>query len=473
MVVVVLSLATVIIVSRLLTPEEIGIFSVTAALVGLGHVFRDFGVANYLIQAKEITIQRKRAAFTVTLGFSWTIALLLAVVHPLVADFYGDERVGHVLLLLIVNFLLLPFGAPLRTLLQRDMQFKKLAVVNLANHFTQSITTVGCALAGASYASMAWGSIAGNLANVVVLIAISPRGAVDWPTRHGLGEVLRFGAQSSTASFAGAAGSAAPDLILGRTLGFADVAFLSRAKGMIGLALDQLMHVVQSVYTPAFARGVRQGQPPDRMYVETSALLLGVTVPAIALLAVLAPQLIVWMFGEPWARSGPLGTLLCLFALITAPFVLAGSSLVAAGYVGAMMRTRLVVEATRVGALCSSLFLSLEGVVAVLGAVYLVESSMSLRALRRQLGLSTVLLLAGIWRSYALGVVTVTLPLAWTLFGPSRAPAWALLGVAAVLGFAAWLSGLFLLRHPLRLEVRGLAKHLWAKWMAWLKGLQT
>jgi hypothetical protein len=164
-VVVALSFATVVIVSRLLTPEEIGIFSVTVALVGLGHVFRDFGVAHYLIQTPEVTVQRKRAAFTVTLALSWTVALLLVLLKPAAVHFYDDQRVGQVLLLLVVNFLILPFGAPLRTLLQRDMQFKKLAVVNLSNHFVQSLTTVAAAWAGASYMSMAWGSIAGNLAN--------------------------------------------------------------------------------------------------------------------------------------------------------------------------------------------------------------------------------------------------------------------------------------------------------------------
>lgn len=456
-VVVVLGFATVVIVSRLLTPEEIGIFSVTVALVGIAHVFRDFGVANYLLQTPEVTKQRKRAAFTVTLSFSWSIALALALAHEAVARFYDDARVGEVMLLLVVNFLILPFGAPLRTLLQRDLQFKKLAVVNLSNHLVQSATTVGAAWWGASYMSMAWGSIAGNLANVLVLLIISPAGALDWPTRRGLREVLAFGGKSSTASLAGALGTAAPDLVLGRTLGFADVAFYSRAKGLIGMALDQLMYVVNTVYLPTFAKGVREGGQAADLYARTISLLLGLTVPVIAMLAALSPSLITALFGEPWARSGPLGTLFCCFALLTAPFALAGSSLVGAGHVGAMMRTRLVIEGTRIAVLLSSLALQLEAVVALLGLVYLVEALQSMRALRRHIGLQVRAVLASAWRSYALGLLTVAPLLGLLLLQGlgllAPVSAWAVLAFGMATGTAAWAAGLVLLRHPLRAEV--------------------
>ena len=454
LVVVALSFATVVIVSRLLTPEEIGIFSVSVALLGIAHVFRDFGVSNFLMQTPEVTPQRKRAAFTVTLAFSSTIALLLVAIAPFAATFYGDPRVGNVMWLLALNFMILPFGAPLRTLLQRNLQFRKVAVVALGNHITQSFVTVGAAWAGASYMSMALGSVAGNVANVVILLIVSPTGALDWPTRHGLREVLSFGSQSSTASLAGAVGGAAPDLVLGRTLGFAEVAFYSRAKGLVGMALDHLMHVVNTVFLPTFAKGARDGRDPAVLYAQTVGLLLGVTVPVIALLAVLSPTLVVALFGAAWARSGPLGSLFCAFALLTAPFVLAGSALIATGHVGALMRARLLIEGARIGVLLGSIWLGLEAVVALLGLVYALQATLYMWALRRRVGLAVGTLWVAAWRSYALALATVALP--WLLvvadgrFG--LLPDWWLLASATATALAAWMAGLFALRHPLRHE---------------------
>jgi O-antigen/teichoic acid export membrane protein len=313
--------------------------------------------------------------------------------------------------------------------------------------------------------SMAWGSIAGNIANVVVMLIISPKGALDCPTRHGLGEVLGFGWKVSTATLAKAAGGAAPDLILGRTLGFADVAFYSRAKGLISMALDQLMYVVRSVYTPAFATGFREGRNPAELYMQTASLLLGLTVPVIALLAVLSPQLILWLFGPQWTRSAPLGTLFCLFALVTAPFSLATISLVASGHVGLLMRARLVIEGTRIGVMLSSVVLTLETVVALSGLVYLVEGVLLMRALRTSLGLTARALVSCIWRSYALLPFVLLGPVlllaASSLIHPL--PAIVILALSIMLALPGWFVGLTVLRHPLRKEALDAARLLRAK----------
>lgn len=46
----VLTTAGAMVLSRLLTPAEIGLYSVGAVLVGLAQVVRDFGVGLYVIQ---------------------------------------------------------------------------------------------------------------------------------------------------------------------------------------------------------------------------------------------------------------------------------------------------------------------------------------------------------------------------------------------------------------------------------------
>jgi hypothetical protein len=77
---VVLQLISTFVISRLLSPGEIGIFSVAAALIALASTFRDFGVAEYLIQAPKADDRRLRAALAANLAVSWSVAALLLVV---------------------------------------------------------------------------------------------------------------------------------------------------------------------------------------------------------------------------------------------------------------------------------------------------------------------------------------------------------------------------------------------------------
>ena len=66
--------AAVMVLARLLTPAEIGVYSVGAAVVALAHVVRDFGVGNYRIQEKELTAERISAALDVVVLIAWAIA---------------------------------------------------------------------------------------------------------------------------------------------------------------------------------------------------------------------------------------------------------------------------------------------------------------------------------------------------------------------------------------------------------------
>ena len=115
-----------IVVARLLSPSEIGVFMVANAVVSMTDVFRDFGVSTYLIQAREITVARIRTAFTVTLLLSALLSTLLLILSGGIAAFYHEAGVQQVLYLAAVNFLIVPFAATIMALLRRDMAFDRL-----------------------------------------------------------------------------------------------------------------------------------------------------------------------------------------------------------------------------------------------------------------------------------------------------------------------------------------------------------
>ena len=69
----VIHFVTTIILARLLTPADIGIYTVASVFVGLGHLLREFGINNYIVQEKDLTTDRIRAAFTLNLLFGWTV----------------------------------------------------------------------------------------------------------------------------------------------------------------------------------------------------------------------------------------------------------------------------------------------------------------------------------------------------------------------------------------------------------------
>ncbi|MFY7940899.1 MAG: oligosaccharide flippase family protein, partial [Burkholderiaceae bacterium] len=73
----VVTIASTMVLARLLTPKQVGIYSLCAALTAVAGILRDFGVSEYLIQEKNLTREKMQAAFGIALTVAWSIAALV------------------------------------------------------------------------------------------------------------------------------------------------------------------------------------------------------------------------------------------------------------------------------------------------------------------------------------------------------------------------------------------------------------
>jgi O-antigen/teichoic acid export membrane protein len=157
-----LALASNVLLARLLTPEQIGIYSVSLAAIGIAHVLREFGIGNYLIQVKELSEGHIGTAFGLSLILGIGLFSILMLGAPYVAAFYGEASMSLTLRIVALNFLILPFATVAGTLLRRDMHFKKLVPVALTAAAVSFIVTIALAWAGLGADSMAIGSVVQN-----------------------------------------------------------------------------------------------------------------------------------------------------------------------------------------------------------------------------------------------------------------------------------------------------------------------
>jgi O-antigen/teichoic acid export membrane protein len=90
-----LAIGSSMLVARLLTPTEIGVFSVTMVLLSFTASLRDFGAGQYLLQEKDLTTDRIRATWAVQSGTGLLFCILVLIASLPVARFYGDPRMAH------------------------------------------------------------------------------------------------------------------------------------------------------------------------------------------------------------------------------------------------------------------------------------------------------------------------------------------------------------------------------------------
>ncbi len=264
-----ITLVSFFIIARLLTPKEVGVYSVSAALIGMAQVIREFGVGNYLIQKKDLTDQHVATAFGFTLLLGFGTFLIFQFAAPLAGTFYTDEQLVTVVRIVALNLLLLPVCSISLALLRREMLFGRLMAVNTTAVVFGAATSMLLAWADFGPLSLAWGSVASNLTTGLgAWLARNDRKLIA-PSLREWREIVSFGGQSTIAAVVTSVAMDINDLVVGKVLGLAPVAVLSRAQGLMNLMHRDLMGAVRNVAYPAFAQMRRNGENIEPKFIAT------------------------------------------------------------------------------------------------------------------------------------------------------------------------------------------------------------
>ena len=130
---------------------------------------RDFGISEYLIQERELTRDKIRAAFGLNIMVSWLMALSMVAIGPAAALFYREDGIRDVMAVMAMSFVIVPFGAILQAWFRRELSYTSIVISNVVASFGAFIVAVCLAWFGFGFMSLAWSSFAGVALTVLVM----------------------------------------------------------------------------------------------------------------------------------------------------------------------------------------------------------------------------------------------------------------------------------------------------------------
>ena len=459
-----LQLVGTMIMARLLTPAETGVFAVAAVFSAFASTFRDFGVAEYLIQEPELKAEHIRASLTVNIAISWLMGLLLFFGAPFAADFYRSEGIGQVMRVLAINFVLIPFGAVTMAYFRRELNFKPIFIAGLLSNLVAFTVATLCALQGLGYMSLAWSSVAGIVTTVATSVWFRPKNFPKWPGTHGIGRVIQFGKFASGIYIVGQLGKGAPEAIIGRANGLVEVALFSRSSGLVELFNRTVIRAIYPVCLPYFAKGQRESGSVANGYLICIAYLTAVGWPFLAFLGIGAYAAVRLVYGTQWIEAVPLSQILCGVAAVELIHYLSKEALLAIGDARTGNRLQIVTQSSRILALAAVVPFGISGVCWALLCASIFNLAVAQYTLGRVIGLQLTSVISTSLPSIYITLCTVAPTAFWAVFeGVSEANyiAFGLWGSAVTT--ATWLLSLKLFRHPLWTEILNVAAWLTSK----------
>jgi O-antigen/teichoic acid export membrane protein len=278
-------------------------------------MFAELGFAVSLVQAPQVSVEQRRMAATLLLLLNLAVAALIVLLAPWVAAEYGAPEVAAVMRTLTLELLLASLSAVPLAMLERELRFRAISIVQIAAGLAGSLATLVSTLADLGV----WALVAGalTLASVRTIGILLAFGGVVWPGPVQLAaiqQILNFSGHTLVGRLLWYAFGQADSLVLGLQLNTTALGVYNTSAQLAMLPASKAMEAVNRVAFPVLCRLVDQ---IDEMRLMADRLRRMLSLYGFGVcwgLAAVAPELVLLLLGEKWrAAQWPLAAL----ALVT------------------------------------------------------------------------------------------------------------------------------------------------------------
>lgn len=322
-----IGVVSVIILARLLRPQDFGLFSLAAALLGTLDVFGNFSFNIALIRDAEATREHYDTVWTLTILRGLGVALALCALGRPASIFFNDPRVEGILYF----FALGTFLDGLQNVgiidFRKSLNFHREFAFQIICKLAGFIFTVTFAILWRSYWALVVGMLAAKIAGLAasyIMHPFRPRLCLrEWRSLFGFSKWLLTSNISTFLS------SRLDTFVIGRVVGTYALGLYEIASEISNLPTGELVLPIQTALYPGYAKLISDPRRLAGSYIEVLAVLMIIAIPASVGIVCVADLLIRVFLGTRWLEALPLLQVLSIAGLMklgsanTVPILLA------------------------------------------------------------------------------------------------------------------------------------------------------
>lgn len=311
-----------IVIARVVDPAAYGLIAMLGVFMAVGAVFIDLALSAALVQSKTISQDDETSVFYINIAAGVVLTLLLCAASPLVARFYRHDILVPLLCAQSLTIFISSFGIVQLALISRNMSFHSNALIESISSVLSGVVGVSMAWMGKGVWSLVGLNISRALCSVVLLWILRdwrPRGKFCMANIHSM---WNYSSKLLYASLIHRVVTNLYTIVIGRVYPPAVLGIYTRANSFQTLPVGTLAAIVQRVAFPLFSK--HQHEPTFLLAAirrQNRSLVL-VASSILAMLAVIADQLIPLLLGHKWDAVIPLLKILCLGGVFASIFPL-------------------------------------------------------------------------------------------------------------------------------------------------------
>ncbi len=295
-----LQLITTAILAHLLNPADFGLIGMAGVVIGFVSLFKDLGTSAAVIHRKDITEIFLSSIYWVNAFFGLGAMVILFLLAPVVAYFYNEPRVEPLLQLLSATFIVSGLSIVQQGLLEREMSFKKLALVELVAIVFGSAIGISAAICGNGVWSLVYQSLGTVTASTVLLWSAShwkPKMIFQWSE---VMSVRNYSLNLTGSSIFNYISRNADHVLIGKYLGAQDLGYYALAYRLMLYPLQNISSVIGRVMFPLYSQIQNDNAQFREVYLRVSGAIALITFPMMLGFWVIAEPFVLLFFGPQW-----------------------------------------------------------------------------------------------------------------------------------------------------------------------------
>jgi O-antigen/teichoic acid export membrane protein len=313
---VILRLGALVIMGRLLSPNDYGLVAMVMAPLGILNVFRDLGLSTVAIQHPDLSERQRSTLFWMNMGFGLGLTGIAILCAPLLVRFYGDARLSLLAIVMSSWFLLYAAIDQHAAMLQREMRFVQIAVIDALSNLLGVSVGIVLAMNGARY----WAIVGMTLATPAIYAGLVwlTAGWIPGLPRRGVGIVamVKRGGSLTAAALAWYVAHNFDKVLVGRLFGADALGLYSRAYTLINLPGDVLNGAMRNVAMSALSRVSGDAASLRSYFLRSYSILVSITAPIAFTCALFAEEIVLVVLGPKWSQAATIFRYLSPTALV-------------------------------------------------------------------------------------------------------------------------------------------------------------
>jgi len=330
---IVLQLIQIAILARFLEAEAFGLMALAVVAINFAQAFSDIGLSSAIIHHDKIHRQQLSTLYWLNILAAGTIACIVICSAPIIADFYNQPDLANILITISACFICHALGQQPKTLLQKELQFKIIAVIEMVGKIIALSVAVCMAYYGFGVYALVYAAILSSLFLAIgyMVLGYKKNKPGFYFDIKSVSALLHFGTYTAAERIVTLLSYNIDSILIGKLLGIDALGLYNLAKQIIIRPAQIINPIVTKVTVPIMAKMQNDITLLRGIYLKTTNYLASVNFPIYGFIGIFAATIVNVVFGSEWTELTPIIQILCIYGALRSTANPLGSLIVAKG----------------------------------------------------------------------------------------------------------------------------------------------